>query len=256
MKKSFLISFFLLLLTLASCSKEELYAPQQHYSMGRINLCLQDDIVCIEELTKAGTEIALDDIKFKIKGQTLGGSSVDEEITFIGSFGSAYAYFKAGIYAISATYEPEESNEGLGYACFSGETEEFRLDAAGVTENLEITMTPSNAKVSVVFQGLTEFYETASVVFSSPREGVRINLNDTSYDAFFPAGSTVEYTISAKALSNSGATDVNSIAGKRITLEAGKSYTITISATPGGLEILAGGPGDDPSPEVWDEEFS
>lgn len=255
------------LIGLASCVKEDLPGRDLHAGMGRIELSLCSDI-SIE--TKAGAPVSDDffnAITFTISGSTSGGGSIDaQSIVFTrNGNGTAVAYFQAGTYTLSASYEPQDADSGAGKLCYSGTSAQFVVDAAGiaylkepfdtdgtVNNSITVNMTPSNAKVIVKFdKSMLEFYSGSSVDFNAPRS-FSVSSADASADesgnlvieAYLPDNQAAAYGISCTPLAGSGAKAVN-ITGLSLNngaaLQKSKSYAITVRLIPGGVAIFLDG---------------
>lgn len=245
---------FAALIGLASCVKEDLPGRDLHAGMGRIEISMGGE--CFIE-TKASTPVSqefFNNIRFTISGETKGGVPVSSEpINFFwNSNGTASAYFRAGTYTLSASYEPQDANNGSGSICYSGVSDEFQVDIAGLTSGITIEMTPSNAKVIVTFDSsLAQFYGLSVVDFTSPRI-FSVSSSDTDADAngdvvteaFLPDNSTASYSISCTPLAGSGAKAVN-LTGLNLNggaaLQKGQSYAITVRLIPGGIAIFLDG---------------
>lgn len=255
MKRASLIALlFAALIGLASCVKEDLPGRDLHAGMGRIELSLCSDI-SVE--TKAGAPVSDDffnAITFTISGSTSGGGSIDAqsiEFTRNGN-GTAVAYFQAGTYTLSASYEPQDADSGTGKICYSGVSEPFTVNTAGLTDGISIEMTPSNAKVIVTFHSsLAQFYGQSTVDFTSPRtfgvSSVAASADengDIVIEAYLPADQAASYGISCTPLAGSGAKAVN-LTGLGLNngaaLQKGKSYAITVRLIPGGVAIFLDG---------------
>lgn len=251
-----------MVVSLASCRKE-LAGDDMIGGMGRIEIALAvGDGVCVSEVTKAsGSVPSLDEVEFTISGQTAQGETVTArplEITATET--SSYCYFMAGTYTITAVYAPDGAEVGAGVLCLSGTSEEFTVDVAGNTGAIQISMTPSNSRVNLVFDpSLKEFYSSVSIDFTSPRS-VSFESSDADSDGrltvYLPSGVAGVYGISATPLSDSGSSTVQ-ISGLRLPvlkddeqplcLEAGKEYTVRVKFAPGGVAVFL----DDESAPVY-----
>lgn len=280
MKKLILISLFALSL-LMGCKKDELPDGDVGAGLGRIEFSLPGESqLCVEQGTKTSdnTVPSLDDINFTITGLTDGGASVSEKIFFQQNGDAAFAWFRAGTYTITAVYAPEGADQGNGSLCYKGETPTFILEPSGMAHPVDgpdgpltIQMTPSNARVKVMFDSsLKEFYENVSVAFTSPRE-ISVDYSNADADGvctlYLEAGELGAYGITAMPLKDSGAHDVE-ITGLYLPviipdsdpelLEAGKEYTLKVKFAPGGIAVFLDG---DSAPvytseETWDGLFS
>lgn len=242
--------------------------------MGRIEIALSaGDVIFSDGTTKSGDDgLSVDDIVFTISGQTdLGEAIVSQPLALSRNETSAYCYFAAGTYTITATYTPDGADADYGVLCYSGTSAEFTVRTGEGTGAVVIEMTPSNARVKLIFDAsLKAFYSTVSVDFTSPR-----TLSAVSSDAdaqgcitiYLPAGGAGVYGISALPLSNSGSAIIG-ITGLRLPalknneqplcLEAGKEYTLKVKFAPGGIAVFLD---DESAPvytteETWDGLFS
>lgn len=255
------------------CRKESADSAES-LGMGRIEIALSaGDVVFADGATKSGDDgLSLDDIVFTISGQTaLGEEIVSQPLTLLSGETSAYCYFAAGEYTITATYAPDGAETDYGAVCYSGTSAEFTVKTGEVTGAVVIEMTPSNARVKLIFdQSLKAFYSTVSVDFTSPR-----TLSAVSSDAdaqgcvtiYLPAGAAGVYGISATPLSNSGSALIG-ITGLRLPalkeneqplcLEAGKEYTLKVKFAPGGIAVFIDGESAPvyTTEETWDGLFS
>lgn len=252
MKKSALTSLlFAAIVSLASCVREDLPGRGEHAGMGCIEISMGGE--CFVE-TKAGAAVSqefFNGISFTISGRTIGGVEVSSEpihFSWNGN-GTASAYFRAGTYTLSASYEPQDADSGIGKICYNGVSEEFSVSTAGLTGGISINMTPSNAKVIVTFDSsLAQFYGLTTVSFTSPRTfGISSAAasadenGDIIAEAYLPENQTAEYSITCTPLKNSGAKEVN-LTGLSLNngaaLQKGKSYAITVRLIPGGVAIF------------------
>lgn len=256
MKKSFLILFLFAILSAVGC-KKEIDGGASLYGLGRIELALSaGDVVFVGEGTRASaSEPSLSDVVFTISGRTAQGETVEgQPLELTQKEASAYCYFMAGTYTITAIYAPEGSDDGVGALCYSGSSEEFTVEVGGNTGAIQIAMTPSNARVKLIFDSsLKEFYSSVSVDFTNPRI-VSISSSDADANGcitvYLPSGSAGVYGISATPLSDSGAAKVG-ITGLRLPaakddaqplcLEAGKEYTLKVKFAPGGIAVFLDG---------------
>lgn len=280
MKKLILISL-LAMLVFAGCTKDELSGSDCYAGLGRIEISLSgEDQLSVKSDTKASGAFvpSLEDVDFEISGLTKGGVEVCEKISFKENGNTAFALFRAGTYIITATYSPDSANSDSGGLCYRGQSQTFIVETAGTAYLAEgpagpisILMTPSNARVKVVFDAsLKEFYEDVSVNFTSPRE-VSVNyLNADSEGVctlYMEADRVGAYGISATPLKDSGAHSVE-ITGLYLPviipdtapqiLEAGKEYTIRVKFAPGGIAVFLDGESAPvyTTEETWNGLFS
>lgn len=232
MKKSFLISFFLLLLTLASCRKDELYAPQQH-GVGMIELMLDgEDGICIEETTKSNADADkpdFGDLSFVLtdtEGQT-------QTVAFTpgqdGKSGSALV--PTGTYTLTIKYQKD------GEACWEGVSGQFTVERSE-TVAVSVQMHITNARIVVSFgTSLDEFYQSVSFTFSDGKSSVTVPYEQGAGEKkiYFPAGSQISYTLNATRRSDTGAKNIINLPFEiSSTLEKGKSYPVSLNVRPGG----------------------
>lgn len=223
--------FWILLLS-CGCIKNITPVNDPHSGKGRIVLgdCGVD---IIEEFTKANPGIG--ELSFTISGTTSEGETVtDQTIEFTHGATSDYAYFEAGHYTLTAVYAPSGANTGKGEICFAGTSDSFDITIGGTTAVI-ITVSPTNAKVSVTFdESLNSLYTAASVTLSSQgRDDVVLTYDGSAEQreqyAYFAAGSSITYTISATANSTNGAYDAT-INGDINDLAAGRSFSLGVKA--------------------------
>lgn len=268
MKRFPLILLFAALICLASCQKEELIPGYDQDGVGRIELIMGGDDLFIETKSAApASEEFFNNLVFTISGTAAGDEHIDPaplEFSWDGG-GHGIAYFKAGVYTITATYSPSGSDEGTGGICYSGTSDEFIIEVGGraylkapfdldstIDTDIVVNMAPSNAKVTVKFDSsLKEFYSAASVNFTAPRSfsitstGKEADVNgDVTADAYMPDNAVVSYSIICTPHTNSGAaavelTGLNLNSGNA--LQKGNSYAITVRLIPGGVAIFLDG---------------
>lgn len=280
MKKLILISL-IGLLAVAGCTKDELSGSDCYAGLGRIELSLSgEDQLFAYEGTKSSpaTAPSLEDIDFVITGLTRGGVEVCEKILFKENGSTALAWFRAGTYIITATYTPDGAKDGNGSLCYSGQSQTFIVETAGTAHLVDgpagpisILMTPSNARVKVIFDSsLKEFYGNVSVDFTSPRE-ISVGYQNADSEGvctiYLEAGRVGAYGITAVPLADSGAHKVE-ISGLYLPviipdaepqlLEAGKEYIIRIKFAPGGMAVFLDSESTPvyTTEEIWDGLFS
>lgn len=243
MRKVLPITIFAIsvLAALCSCTRERL-APANK-QCGSISLAMSSYGVSITE-TKTVSEVDFRKVEFTISGTDVDGQIYENMPV---SFDLGYAIFPVGRYTLTAFYQPDGEN-GVSFAGVSGE---FDVIAAGST-TVAIDLKVTNSSVTVVFDdSLIPFYGNNVIVsFTEPRVADTSN-GQTQF--FFAPGSSVSYKVSAKALTNSGATSFESEV-KTVVVPAHTNHILTISAGPGG-ELIFGGSHTSQS-DVWDEEFS
>lgn len=280
MKKLILISLFALSI-FAGCKKDELPDSGSSAGFGRIELSLSGEgQLCVEQGTKGTPSVvpSIDEVDFTITGLADDGTAVCEKILFQQNGDTDFAWFRAGTYTVTAVYAPDGAEQGNGALCYKGETPTFILEPSGTAYPadgsdgpLTILMTPSNARVKVLFDpSLKEFYKNVSVGFTSPRE-ISVDYSNADADGvctlYLEAGRLGAYGITAVPLEDSGAHDVE-ISGLYLPviipdsdpelLEAGKEYIIRVKFVPGGIAVFLDG---DSAPaytteETWDGLFS
>lgn len=275
MKKLILISLFALSV-FAGCKKDELPDGDGVAGLGRIEISLSGrNQLFVDEGdgTKASPSVvpSIEDVDFTITGLTDGGTSVSEKIFFQQNGDIAFAWFRAGTYTVTAVYAPDGAEQGNGALCYRGESQSFILEPSGTAYPadgsdgpLTILMTPSNARVKVLFDpSLKEFYKNVSVGFTSPRE-ISVDYSNADADGvctlYLEAGRLGAYGITAVPLEDSGAHDVE-ITGLYLPviipdsdpelLEAGKEYVIRVKFVPGGIAVFLD---DDSAPAYTSEE--
>lgn len=233
-----ILLFMLLTLLLSGCMNEDTLPQKEEQSvMGRIVLNLSDIDVYVDAQTRATTLSNFDGYVFTLKGKTDKNVDVNDEIPFIASTDEdnkpiAVGYFDAGTYKLTVSNQ-EASLDKNGCAYYEKTTEEsFHFDV-GETIKLTIDMgAPQNAKVTLKQEGsFSTLYNNVCVTLTAGGRSVDIgDATDCYSEAFFPAG-TLSYSISASAIRNSHVTDITGAEGT-ITLQAGKAYTITLTASP------------------------
>lgn len=215
-------------LLLSGCLNEDTQPQPEQSVTGRIVLNLSD----IEVYTDAETRATLEDFTgyvFTLNGTAVeSGTVTNQEITFDGDV----AVIEAGRYTLTAS-NLAASQMGNGSPYYEGTSAEFNLGVGG-TQPVSIAMgAPKNAKLTIVQDGtFSSKYGNATFTVGT-RE---INLSSTPTVAYFPVGA-VSYTITAPALSGSHVTDISGATGS-ITVEAGKAYTLTLSANPVTGELI------------------
>lgn len=242
--KSILITL-LAVLAFSSCQQEATDNQEATAGKGRVALSLSaEDAICV---SSRSSNPSFEELTFTIKAS---GAESGTPITFTQLADEYVAYLEAGTYTLTAAYIPEEATQGLGGICYEGTSSEFTIQP-GETTNVSITLTPSNAKISVVIDNssLQSFYGTSTTVSITAPRNLTITNNS---DIYLPAG-TVTYRVTATALPNSGAASVNK--QESMTVEAGKAYTLTITATSGGT-IIFETTATTQDTDVWDGEFS
>lgn len=232
-----------LLFAVTGCQQEDIQFPKEPNVMGRIVLNLSDIDVYVDAQTRATTLSNFDGYVFTLKGKTDKNVDVNDEIPFIASTDEdnkpiAVGYFDAGTYKLTVSNQ-EASLDKNGCAYYEKTTEEsFHFDV-GETIKLTIDMgAPQNAKVTLKQEGsFSTLYNNVCVTLTAGGRSVDIgDATDCYSEAFFPAG-TLSYSISASAIRNSHVTDITGAEGT-ITLQAGKAYTITLTASPVSGQII------------------
>lgn len=240
---------FLILLLSCGCIKNIAPVNDPHSGKGRIVLgdCGVD---IIEEFTKANPGIG--EFLFTISGTTSEGETVtDQTIEFTHGATSDYAYFEAGRYTLTASYEPAGANSGNGLKCFSGTSAPFDIVPGG-SSDISILLTISNASITLVTDPLFDsFYSDAHVEFTQPRSVIV----STGTEVYMPAGEVV-FNITATALNNTSAAGRSiNITGRSASFDPGTANTITLKAALDG-SISFESSTTESSEDVWDEEFS
>lgn len=255
------------------CKKDELPDGDVGAGLGRIEFSLPGEgQLCVEQGTKGTPSVvpSIDEVDFTITGLADDGTAVCEKILFQQNGDAAFAWFRAGTYTITAVYAPEGADQGNGSLCYRGESQSFILEPSGTAYPadgsdgpLTILMTPSNARVKVLFDpSLKEFYKNVCVGFTSPRE-ISVDYSNADADGlctlYLEAGRLGAYGITAVPLEDSGAHDVE-ITGLYLPviipdsdpelLEAGKEYIIRVKFVPGGIAVFL----DDESEPVYTSE--
>lgn len=242
--KSILITL-LAVLAFSSCQQEATDNQEATTGKGRVALSLSaEDAICV---SSRSSNPSIEELTFTIKAS---GAESGTPITFTQLADEYVAYLEAGTYTLTAASTSEGANQGLGDICYEGTSSEFTIQP-GETTNISLTLTPANAKISIVIDNssLQSFYGTSTTVSITAPRNITISNNS---DVYVPAG-TVTYSVIATALPQCGATSVNKQGS--ITVEAGKAYTLTITATPGGT-IIFETTATTQDTDVWDGEFS
>lgn len=242
--KSILITL-LAVLAFSSCQQEATDNQEATTGKGRVALSLSaEDAICV---SSRSSNPSIEELSFTIKAS---GAENGTPITFTQLAEEFVAYLEAGTYTLTAAYTPQGANQGLGDICYEGTSSEFTIQP-GETTNISLTLTPANAKISITIDNnsLQSFYGTSTTVSITAPRNITITNNS---DIYVPVG-TVTYTVTATALLNSGATSINKQGS--ITVEAGKAYTLNITATPGGT-IIFETTDTTQDTDVWDGEFS
>lgn len=228
---------------LMSCRQEEdILLPMEQNAKGRIVLNLSDIDVYVDAQTRATTLSNFDGYVFTLKGKTDKNVDVNDEIPFIASTDEdnkpiAVGYFDAGTYTLTVSNQAA-SQTGKGCAYYEKISDSFHF-GVGETANVTIEMgAPKNARITVEqASSFSQKYNNVRVTLTAGGRSVDIGNADGCYsEAFFPAG-TLSYSISASAIRNSHVTDITGAEGT-ITLQAGKAYTITLTASPVSGQII------------------
>lgn len=227
-----------LLLAVTGCQQEDIQLPEERNVMGRIVLNLSDIDVYVDAQTRATQTLnaVFPNFVFTLNGTDVENVSVNKTI----SFENGVAIIKAGTYTLTAS-NLAASQTGNGCPHYEGSAS-FTLEA-GETQTVSIgseeyPLTPQNAKVTLKQEGsFSTLYNNVRVTLTAGGRSVDIgDATGCETEAFFPAG-TVSYSITAKAIKNTHVTDITGATGT-ITLQAGKTYTITLAASPVSGQII------------------
>lgn len=197
-----------------SCQSEDSPYSEGGARTGRIVLSLHDVELFTEVITRATGNI--DDYSYTLNGTDVGGNAVSSlPVTF--TDGSAIV--PAGTYTLTATTSESAKDEAPWYEGTSGSFTICVGGSADVNINLGA---PKNAKIDVVFDdSFTNLYESYSLTI-----GEKI-VTSTAY----VAPGEVTYTIKASAKADSHVSDLPAEGmTATLTVEAGKSYPLTITA--------------------------
>ncbi|MCQ2212320.1 MAG: DUF4493 domain-containing protein [Bacteroidaceae bacterium] len=196
-----------------SCQSEDSPYSEGGARTGRIVLSLHDVELFTEVITRATGNI--DDYSYTLNGTDVGGNAVSSlPVTF--TDGSAIV--PAGTYTLTVTSKSAK-DEAPWYEGTSGSFTIGVGGSAAVSINLGA---PKNAKIDVVFDdSFTKLYENYSLTI-----GEKV-VTSTAY----VTPGEVTYTIKASAKADSHVSDLPAEGvTTTLTVEAGKSYTLNITA--------------------------
>ena len=245
--KSFLFTLLALPLLLSGCLNEDTQPQPEQSVMGRFVLNIADMGGYVDVQTR--TTQPLPSEQYVNYTYTLSGISfitgnpvnlANRPLSEL--FGATPMEVEAGTYTLTvkgnATMkEASETGNGTPYyegtsVDNSGQETTFDIHVEETT-NVSALLKPKNAKLTIEIDAtFSAKYGNATFTVGSRV----INLSSTSTVAYFPVGA-VSYTITAPALSGSHVTDISEAAGS-ITVEAGKAYTLTLSANPVTGELI------------------
>ena len=242
------VALLALLLMVTGCQQEDIQFAGEQDAQGRIVLSLSDIEVYVDAQTRSTQTLSdFTDYVFTLTGTTAENVDIDgqevefESSTDINGDPIAVGYFDAGTYTLTVSNRTAAGN-GYSAPYWEGTSARFSF-AVGGSASVSIDMgRPKNAKAVVD--------STSNAVFSAKYEHVRLTLSDGTHsttiakagttgcstEAYFPAGS-VGYTLTARAKSGSHVTDIVGATGT-IAVEAGKAYTLTLSANPVTGELI------------------
>lgn len=242
------LAFALLAMTmlLSGCLSEDTQPQPEQSVKGRVVFAAPEiEVYTAAEITRSSVQTLSDYTGYTY---TLTGTSLIDEHAINQSGALATLMSGAPMEMEAGTYRLTVSNEsatqtGQGFPTYSGYSD-FTLH---VDQTLSVTIAmgkPSNTKLTIVLDNdeddakdtFAELYE--SVTFTA--DGRQINLSDAVAGtvAYYPVGTgTLNYTIQAAAQSGSHVTDISGATGS-ITVEAGKAYTLTLSANPVTGELI------------------
>ena len=235
--------FALLTLLLSGCLNEDTQLQPELSGKGRIVLNLSDiEVYTDAEVTRSVQ--TLDDLTGYVF--TLNDGTTDYVVPFELSTDAnnqtiAVGYFEAGTYTSLTVSNKAAAGNGYSAPYWEGCYSSPISFSVGGTVNVSIDMgKPQNAMVVVD--------STNNAVFAEKYEHVRLTLTDGTHsttiakagttgcstEAYFPAldtGTTLNYTLTARAKSGSHVTDITSARGS-ITVVRGNQHTITLNADP------------------------
>lgn len=230
-----ILTFALLLLLplLTGCLNEDTQPQPEQGVKGRIVLSLVGMEGYVDAQTRATQTLTnYDGYTYTLTGTSLiDAHSISESGTLASLMNASSLEIEAGNYRLTVSNE-SGTQSGIGFPTYSG-YQDFTLHVDDVVK-VSINMgKPSNAKLTIVEDGtFSSKYGNATFTVGT-RE---INLSSTPTVAYFPAGS-VGYTLTARAKSGSHVTDIVGATGT-IAVEAGKAYTLTLSANPVTGELI------------------
>lgn len=232
----FIVALLALSLTVTGCLQEADLKPQgKQEAKGRIVLTLSDLEVYVDAPTRSTQTLSdFTGYTFTLNGEAVESGHVSYGINFDEN---STAIIEAGTYTLTAS---NRANAGNGYSApyWEGTSSQFTLSVGG-TQSVSIALgKPRNAKILVD--------STTNEVFRTKYEHVRLTLSDGSHsttiaragttgcvtEAYFPAldeGTSLTYTLTARARLNSHVTDINSATGT-ITVTRGCQHTVTLTA--------------------------
>lgn len=197
-----------------SCQSEDSPYSEGGARTGRIVLSLHDVELFTEVITRATGNI--DDYSYTLNGTDVGGKAVSSLVTF--SDGSAIV--PAGTYTLTATSKSAKDVAPW----YEGTSESFTIGVGGFAEVSIDLGAPKNAKIDVVFDdSFINLYENYSLTIG---ENV---VTSTAYAYVAPGEVTYTIKVSAKADSHVSDLPAEGVTAT-LTVEAGKSYPLTITA--------------------------
>lgn len=225
----------------ASCTNDaNLFLEPETEKMGCIVLEIEKGGIFMDVETRSADAPDISDYVFTISGETESGATLNNKPLTVNG-GSAIV--EAGTYIIYANNRESSLNgAGTGYYIGSGGV----TLKASETQTVTITMSaPLNAKVTVALDNtFSAKYEQPRITITDGTRSVTITDAATAAAAtsgqstyglptvtYFdvPANSTLSYSITADAKSNSQVTDIRGATGT-ITVAAGRHSVITLTA--------------------------
>ena len=198
-----------------SCQSEDSPYSEGGTRTGRIVLSLQDVELFTEVITRATATGDIADYSYTLNGTDVGGKAVSSlPVTF--TDGSAIV--PAGTYTLTAT----SKSAMVKAPWYEGTSELFTIGVGGSAEVSIDLGAPKNAKIDVELdESFTKLYENYSLTI-----GEKV----VTFPAYVTPGE-VTYTIKASAKADSHVSDLPAEGvTATLTVEAGKSYTLNITA--------------------------
>lgn len=219
MQKYAYILILLASILMGGCQNED-DPIEKGTSFGRIMLTLPDVEVFTEVTTRAAQTGNVADYTYTLNGTSTDGTTVtNQEVTFT----DGVAIVSAGTYTLTATSKTAQD----AAPWYQGTSDQFTVTRGG-TQAITINLgKPQNAAIVVTFDAsFSNLYENYSVTIGTHSVSAQGNL----YTAI-PTNGKISYTIMANAKAGSHVSDLpaKGVTGT-LTVEAGKSYPLTITA--------------------------
>lgn len=246
--KKLTLALLMLPMVLSGCLNEDTQPQPEQSVTGRIVLNETEIEGYVEAVTRSTQSLA----DYTGYTYTLSGTSAITHApnTVTGPLtelvGGASKVVEAGTYTLTVSNE-EAAQTGYGFPTYKGTSETFTL---GVDETMDVSVNmgrPSNSQVRLAFDSsFSTLYDQPTVTLTLDSRSVTVGFADNAAEvppygtplyAYFPAGKTISYTVSAAAKRGSHVTDITSATGT-IDLTAGCYHTLTLRANPVTGELI------------------